>query len=283
MARTVPVRILVTGAAGTVGSYVEDVFHDWDGVLTDRENLDVTRHDPLAEVGYGFDAVLHLAAATDVDWCEEHSDDTYRVNAHATGRVAAACAKHGVPLVYVSTAGVFGGNGDKGPFNEDSRPFPANVYGRSKLMGDRIATAAHRKLYIVRAGWMFGGDPATDPKFVGKMWRQMQTEDTVYAVGDKFGSPTYARDLLVGIRGLLERSAPFGVYHMATAGACSRWEMAVAIAKLGGFDCTVEKVTSDRFPLPAPRADSEAITTIHTPQFLWLEALAEHLTALVRQ
>jgi dTDP-4-dehydrorhamnose reductase len=268
-----------------VGSYLRQAFADHDLVLTDardgRTPLDVCDgvavKRAIAEARP--DAVLHLAAATDVDRCEQEPDWAERINAVGTQHVVRACETSAIPLVYVSTGAVFPGDRAE-PYAETDTPAPSNVYARSKYAGE-TAVAALPRHFIVRAGWMFGG-AGRDVKFVGKIARQIQDGATrLEAVDDLVGSPTYALDLLVGIRGLV-RAAPPGLYHMANAGACTRYQCALAIRDaLGRPDVEVVPVGSDRFPLPAPRR-SEALRSVKLePLGLgmrpWRDALREYI------
>lgn len=258
-------RVLVTGAAGVVGGYVAEAFDRHDLVLTDIvgdvDRLDVTDPVPVraAISDVRPEIVLHLAAATDVDLCEQEPDLAFRTNAIGTQNVALAARDVGAILVYVSTAGVFGGEKPT-PYTEFDEPAPANVYGRSKLSGERIVHTLLDRFYIARAGWMVGGGPK-DKKFVGKLLQIMESGETkLRAVNDKFGTPTFAGDLATGILKLLE-TGHFGLYHLVNGGgACSRYDVAVALRTiLGRDDVTVEPVSSAYFPLPAPRARSEAM------------------------
>jgi dTDP-4-dehydrorhamnose reductase len=268
-----------------VGSYVRRAFADHDLVLTDvsggENSVDVcdapavTR--AIAEARP--DAVLHLAAATDVDRCEREPDWAEQTNVVGTQNVVRACERAAIPLVYVSTGAVFPGEKTE-PYSEVDAPAPANMYGRSKHAGEKRVAALPRH-YIVRAGWMFGG-AGRDVKFVGKIARLIQGGQTrVEAVDDLVGSPTYALDLLVGIRGLIATGA-YGVYHMANAGWCTRYACALAIRDaFGRPDVGVVPVSSDRFPLPAPRR-SEALHSLKLgPLGLalrpWQDALREYV------
>jgi dTDP-4-dehydrorhamnose reductase len=282
-------RMLVTGAAGAVGSYVPDVFSDRELVLTDIvgdfERLDVA--DPSA-VSHTIsraepDVVLHLAAATDVDRCEQDPDWAFRVNTVGTENVARASKAAGAVLIYISTAGVFSGDKPE-PYNEFDEPGPANVYGHSKLAGERIVTTLLETYYIVRAGWMIGG-AHLDRKFVGKIVDLIEGgAEQLRAVDDKLGSPTYAKDLLAGIRRLLATDY-FGLFHLVNDGSCSRYDVAVAIRDVAGLTgLDVEPVSSAHFPLPAPRARSEAMRNYKLellglePMRPWRDALEEYLT-----
>ena len=257
-------RILVTGAAGAVGSYVPVVFEDADLVLTDIRGdfrtLDV--RDPRAVSATVADTkpdlVLHLAAATDVDECERDHDLAFATNAVGTENVARACRDAGCELVYISTAGVFWGDKPE-PYTEFDEPGPANVYGHSKLAGERAVTALCSRSYTVRAGWMVGGG-TLDRKFVGKIAEQLRGGATqLRAVDDKLGSPTYAPDLLRLIRRIVATGC-HGLYHGVNKGACTRHDVAVELRSiLERPDVGIEPVSSAHFPLPAPRARSEAM------------------------
>ena len=289
-----PQRILVTGASGMVGSYARQVFAEDELTLTDvapgATTLDIRQLAAVREAVASVrpDVVLHLAAATDVDRCQQEPDMAYHVNALGTQNLALACQALDVPLVYISTAAVF--DGDKpDPYHEFDAPGrPANFYGASKLAGERVVASLLRRYYIVRAGWMIGGGPK-DKKFVGKMTQLIRAGRTpLEAVHDKWGSPTYAKDLLQGIRALLETRA-YGLYHMVNPGACTRYDMALAMRDaLQRPDVEIHAVASDRFPLPAPRGRSEAMRNLTLElsglQMMrpWREALHEYvLTEIV--
>jgi dTDP-4-dehydrorhamnose reductase len=259
-------RILVTGAAGVVGGYVAEAFVDHDLVLTDIvgdvERMDV--RDPVAcrerISSEKPDVVIHLAAATDVDRCEQEPDYAFATNAIGTQNVALACQGAGATLVYTSTAGVFGGEKPDAPYTEFDTPGPVNVYGESKLAGERAVETLLDRYYICRAGWMVGGGPK-DKKFIGKLVEIIDSGTShLRAVNDKFGTPTYARDLATGIRGLID-TGYYGLYHLVNrGGSCTRYDVAVALVDLlGRSDLTVEPVSSAFFPLPAQRARSEAM------------------------
>ncbi|MBI4349614.1 MAG: NAD(P)-dependent oxidoreductase [Elusimicrobia bacterium] len=254
--------ILVTGANGMVGSYFAELSAEFPEELdlTDRDTLDV-RDWPAVRSRIrdgGYSHVIHLAAETDVDRCEVEPDHAYRTNAFGTQNVALACGEADAVLVYTSTAGVFGGDGAMGPFTETDAPCPANVYGRAKLEGERAVEHLVHRYFIVRAGWMMGGGPSRDKKFVAKILAQVGSGREIMAVNDKVGSPTFARELVLGIRDLIA-TGRYGLYHMTNHGVVSRYDVARRIASTVGSDVSIVPVGSDRFPLPAPRADSEAM------------------------
>ena len=281
-------RLFVTGAAGMVGSYVKDVFKEWELGLSDivdgSERVDVTEIDAVRRAVERArpEVVLHLAAATDVDRCEIEPEWAHRSNAIGTENVARACADVGATLVYISTSSVFSGEQDE-PYVERDATGPVNAYAKAKLEGERAVRDRLSRYYIVRAGWMMGGG-ARDTKFVGKMAEFVAKGRTpLRAVADMRGTPTYARDLLGAIQGLVATEA-YGLYHAANEGTCTRYDMALAIREaLGRPDIVVEAVDSSVFPLPAPRPRSEAIRSLALPRLglalrPWRDALHEYVT-----
>lgn len=281
-------RMLVTGAGGMVGSYVPEVFNDYDLVLTNTVegfvHMDVREPEAVMNTvaEQKPDVVLHLAAATDVDQCERDPDWAFHTNAIGTQNVALACQTFDVPLVYISTAGVFWGDNPE-PYTEFDVPKPANVYGRSKLAGEQIVSSLLQRYYIVRAGWMIGGGEK-DKKFVGMISRLiMGGTNPIKIVDDKLGTPTYAKDLLSGIKALIP-TGYYGLYHLVNQGVCSRYEIALLIREvLQRPDIELEPVSSAYFPLAAPRARSEAMRNlklellgIHQTRD-WQDALREYI------
>jgi len=227
------------------------------------------------------DVVLHFAAATDVDACELDPKLAEHVNVEGTRNVAEACAQIDCEILYMSTSSVFGGEKDE-PYDEMDTPRPVSVYGRSKLEGEAVVRRLVRRHYIVRSGWLMGGGPDTDKKFVGKMLELMDTREEIEVVNDKFGSPTYTADLVEAILALIE-TGQYGLYHIANAGCCTRYDCAVEIARALGKEVRIKAVSSDAFPLPAPRPRMEALRSVRLerigirPLRPWQEALRAYL------
>ncbi len=271
-------RILATGAAGMLGSHFDDARI----VKTDIETLDVR---DMSQVAAAFgkhspDIVLHLAAETDVDLCEIQPDHAYKTNVIGTENVALCCQRHGVGMVYVSTAGVFNGNKPE-PYTEMDEPDPVNMYGRTKWEGEKIVRSLVPRSYVIRTGWMMGGFDR-DKKFVGKILKLMIERDEIDVVEDKIGSPTFAQDLARGILDLIATQR-YGLYHMTNAGVCSRYEVALEIARLLRKQIEINPITSAAFPLPASRANSEAMRNYKLEMLglngmrHWKDALADYL------
>lgn len=259
-------KILVTGAAGMLGSALcpiliqrKHVVFATDQMPTDGiEYLDVRSFNQVEDIAKKInpDIVMHLAAETDVDKCELEPDHAFHTNTIGTQNVSIVCQKQNIEMVYISTIGVF--YGDKfEPYTEFDSPNPINIYGSSKLEGEKIVQSLLNRYYIVRAGWMVGGGPAKDKKFIGKIIKRMNETTVLQAVNDKIGSPTYTVDFSRCVSDLIE-TGYYGLYHCTNKGYCSRFDVAKRIIEImGRTDVTVKPVSSAFFPLPAPRARSE--------------------------
>ena len=267
---------LVTGGNGMVGTYFEG------GIRTDIEGpeyLDV--RDPRAvdrAIRRSWpDAVLHLAAETDVDRCEREQDGAYQTNAIGTLNVAQACAKASVKMLYVSTAGVFDGT-KTSPYTENDLPNPGNVYGRTKLAGELFVRDLVKNHPIVRTGWMFGGFEK-DKKFVSYIVNQLlEGRDEIRAVSDCVGSPTYSKDLAAGILRLLDEDRS-GLIHLSNRGIATRYDMAKAIVRVLRPEVPVVAVSSEEFRhLLAPRVASEVLNCRLEFMRPWDDALTEYVT-----
>ncbi|MFH1846180.1 MAG: SDR family oxidoreductase, partial [Candidatus Omnitrophota bacterium] len=196
-------KILVTGAAGMLAAEVvpmllagghEVIQTDINQRIPDIEALEVR---DKAKVWDKIkkekpDYVFHLAAETDVDLCEKDPEHAYMVNTLGTENVVLACKEFGAKLLYISTGAVF--DGTKGIHNEFDLANPINVYGKSKLEGEKIVQNMLTDFFIVRAGWMVGGWDL-DKKFVYKIVQQLkQGKKELVAVDDKKGTPTFTKD-----------------------------------------------------------------------------------------
>lgn len=273
-------KTLFTGAAGMLGSALVPAFvaagHDVTATDIDVSNPTPWLNDGLGlplrrldvrdrvEVGAAVreaqpDVVLHLAAETSLEVSDADPDHAFLTNTIATRYVALACRQARVPMVYISTAGVFDGT-SAAAYTEFDKPNPINTYGASKYEGERIVKELLAEYYIVRAGWMVGGGPGKDHKFVSMMVNQIDAgAERLHVVGDKFGTPTYTIDFARCLLGLLD-SGLFGLYHMACGGGGSRLDVARHILTvLGRDDVELVEVDSnyfrDQFPSLRPRSE----------------------------
>lgn len=284
-------KAVVTGAGGMLADalcpllreqghtiFPTDILTDAGIHKMDIRNLDEVK-DLVNEVRP--DIIFHLAAETDVDKCEVNPDHAYQTNTKGTENIALACKEPDIPMVYISTGAVFDGE-KPGGYTELDKPNPLSVYGKSKLKGEEIVSSLLPRHYIVRAGWMIGGHNK-DKKFVWKIVQLLKTKKEISVVIDKTGSPTFTTDFSHGIVDIVA-SGKYGIYHCVNKGICTRFDIAKKIAEyLNKEDVIIKPVTSDAFPLPAPRGKSEALLNYKLSLMgidrtrPWQEALREYI------
>lgn len=279
--------ILVTGAQGMVGSYLKEEFSNEELVLTDIDTLDIRDYPKvfatISKLKPEF--VINLAAETDVDKCEIEIDHAFHTNVMGTLNVALACQANDIIMVHISTAGVFDGE-KHDPYTEFDTPNPQNVYGKTKYEADKVVMQTLKRYYIFRPGWMIGGKEK-DKKFVAKIIKLIQEGRTnLNVVNDKFGSPTYAKELVKGIKEII-KTGYFGLYHMTNKGVCSRYEVAQEIVKFMKKDVQITPISSAAYPLPAPRVRSEAMRNYKLELLglnnmsSWQDALYDYLSSWI--
>lgn len=257
-----PRRVLVTGAAGMLGSQVLlAVPDDSEALGTDMREApgvdvpgvdltDAAQVDAVLEQLAPIDGIIHTAAYTAVDLAEEESDLAGSINGDACGVLARAAARVGVPLVLVSTDFVFDGTRDT-PYPETAETNPRSVYGRTKLEGERQALEAHPGgAKVVRTQWLYGPRGSHFPHTMQKLARE---RDRLKVVSDQVGSPTSTLELAPALWDVLTAGEP-GVWHAACEGACSWYDLAVATIEASEIEgVEVEPCTTEEFPRPAAR------------------------------
>ena len=247
----------------------KDVNTPWLDKLDVSANKDVAKY--LAKIKPNY--IVHLAALTDMEYCELHPEEAYAVNTGGVQNMAEYARDHNIPLLYVSTAGIF--DGKKEAYTESDIPNPLSVYGKSKYGGELVAKTLPKSI-VIRAGWMMGGGPKKDKKFVNKIIKQIRAGSKELAVvTDKFGVPCHTYDLAQSVRYLLDHDL-YGVYHGACEGSANRYDVAVAMISYLGLEdkIKVRQVNSNFFKEVwfAPRPRSEVL--INTE----LKKIAPHLT-----
>ncbi len=186
-------------------------------------------------------------------------DDCYLTNTIAAVHLFNLAKDKNIPYVFISTAGIFGN--DKEFYTEDDQPFPLSTYGKSKYYVEQLLlNQDYPKYWIFRAGWMMGGGPNKDKKFVNKIMNQINSgTKELFVVDDKLGVPTYTKDFADSILRHIEEELPYGLYNMVSQGEASRYETAVAINKYLNLNLIINKVDSNYFKIEysAPRPYSE--------------------------
>lgn len=252
-------KILVTGYNGQLGYDVVKELNsrsvECRGV--DREDFDITDRDETVGYicDYAPDAVIHCAAYTAVDRAEDDEENCRKVNADGTENIAVACEKLRAKMLYVSTDYVYGGDGEA-PFETDSPTNPKNVYGVTKLEGEKAVMKYIDKFFIVRTSWVFG---INGNNFVKTMLRLGDEKENLNVVCDQVGSPTYTLDLARLICDLIV-TEKCGIYHGTNENFCSWAEFAAEIMNLGGKKTVINPVPSSEYPTKAERPHNSRLS-----------------------
>lgn len=221
----------------------KDVNADWLSFLDFRDfdnyEADVKAFKP--------DFLFHLGAHTDLEFCEVNVDDTYLTNTLAVENAVYIANNLDVPLLYISTAGIF--DGTQQLYDDWDQPNPLGHYARSKYVGERFVAENARRYIACRAGWMMGGGPEKDKKFINKLIKQLvKGQRELFIVNDKDGTPTFAVDFARNVELLFEKEH-WGVYNLVCRGQASRMEVARELVEILALTDRVKltEVTSDYF------------------------------------
>jgi dTDP-4-dehydrorhamnose reductase len=281
-------RILVTGKNGQVGfELLRSLAEAGQLIAVGRERMDLSKPDSIRRTvrEIGPDLIVNAAAYTAVDQAESEPELALAVNGIAPGILAEEAKRLGAALIHYSTDYVFDGNtfdgnlfdGNKAaaaPYTEDDEPRPLNVYGRTKLAGERAIQSVDAPHLILRSSWIYG---MRGNNFLLTMLRLARERDELGVVDDQVGAPTWSRALAEASNGILERlrygqpgfrdacAGHRGIYNLSAAGQTSWYGFAAAIfanaasQRPGQSACTLDRVPvlkpipTERYPLPARR------------------------------
>jgi dTDP-4-dehydrorhamnose reductase len=250
-------KIYVSGCGGMLGEAFYRQFRDRYALkCTDIDlneswlsSCDIRDYDAYRKdvIAFRPDFLFHLGAFTDLEFCELHVPETYATNSLAVENAVYIANELDIPLLYISTAGIF--DGKKEVYDDWDQPNPLGHYARSKYAGELFVKDHSRRYLVCRAGWMMGGGPRKDKKFVQKIMRQIQDgRKELRVVNDKLGTPTYTHDFALNVKLLLEHEF-WGVYNMVCEGVTSRLEVAQELVSLLGLQSGVKvtEVSSEYF------------------------------------
>jgi len=262
-------KIFIAGANGMLGTTLQNIVNTDNFLLTDKEVSNTVKFCDIRDLQHTTqiinefkpDIILNFAALVDLEYCEKEKDDCYLTNTIAAIHLFNLAKGKNIPYVFISTAGIFGN--DKEFYTEDDQPYPLSAYGKSKYYTEQLLqNQEYEKYWIFRAGWMMGGGPDKDKKFVNKIMKQINLgAKELFVVDDKLGVPTYTKDFAFSILKHIEEELPYGLYNMVSQGEASRYETAVAINEYLNLGLIVNKVNSDYYKEEyfAPRPYSEKL------------------------
>lgn len=262
-------KIFIAGANGMLGTTLQGLVDTSEHLLTDKDvegevsfcDIRDLKHTSEVVSKYKPDIILNFAALVDLEYCEQEKDDCYLTNTIAAIHLFNLARDLNVPYVFISTAGIFGN--DKEYYTEEDTPFPLSAYGKSKYYTEQLMqNQGYEKYWIFRAGWMMGGGPLKDKKFVNKIMKQIKSgAKELNVVDDKLGVPTYTQDFAHSILRHLEDDLPYGLYNMVSSGEASRYQTAVEMNEFLNLGVSINKVDSNFFAeeYSAPRPYSEKL------------------------
>lgn len=274
-------RILITGGKGQLGRVLQAVLTEHELTIIGLPEVDITN---LGALKRSFnevapDLVIHAAAFTDVEAAARESHLANTINGLGTQNVALCCREFEAELVHISTNEVFAGKRTEG--YEEWMPLdPVNPYGRSKAMAEFHVREIMPCSFIVRTAWLYA---AGGRNFIHAILDKAQKSGTLRVVVDEIGNPTYAVDLAMALKQLIE-TGQYGTYHLVNEGSCSRWEFANEILRLANLNevrnIPILSRDYNRFSTPPLFGTLLNINAANLGIKLrsWREALAEYLT-----
>lgn len=250
-------KIYIAGCGGMLGEAFYSQFNnDYEIKCTDKDvnedwlsYLDFRDYEAYKKdvIDFKPDYLFHLGAYTDLEYCEINSDDTYKTNTLSVENAVYIANKLNIPLLYISTAGIF--DGKKELYDDWDMPNPLGVYARSKYMAERYVCENAERFLVCRAGWMMGSGPNKDKKFIQKLMKQIKDgSKELFIVDDKDGTPTYTQDFAKNVKLLVEKEY-WGLYNLVCGGQTSRLEVTKELLALLNLEneIKVNSVKSDYF------------------------------------
>ncbi len=270
----------VTGGNGMLGRDLTALLREagFIPLVFDLPEHDVTNRSDIEELVKRSDTVVNCAAYTAVDKAESDIQRCRAVNATAPGLLGKAAAEAGKRVIQISTDFVFGDSGDE-PMSETHSTNPLSVYGATKLEGEQNLAASSADFAIIRIQWTYG---LHGPNFISKIAELARKLDSLKVVDDQIGAPTPTTEVAKAILNIL-RSDTTGLFHFASKGYASRFEVAKIILKELGINTPISPCSSDEFPTPAKRPRNsrfdcskiDSILDIERPR--WDDALKKFL------
>ena len=267
-------RILVTGKNGQLGHSIQKIVSEDSSnnsqnkngfIFVGRNELDLSSEDNIANYFNGkgkFDIIINCAAYTAVDKAEEEQTLANQVNHLAVAQLAQIAKNQQAKLIHISTDYVFDGESDN-PYTETDVTNPINVYGKTKLAGEKaLQEIMPTDAIIIRTSWVYS---EFGNNFVKTMLRLGKERDEISVVSDQIGSPTYATDLAEAILDIIQNKAfkeagqTTQIYHYSNEGEISWYEFAEEIFKIAKIDCKVNPITTNQYPTPANRPRNTVI------------------------
>lgn len=294
-------RILICGANGLLGQRLALILSTqteyevlntshhrsfvFDDRLLDYTQLDITRKGDVKSLVSSFQptTIINAAAATNVDWCETHREDAWRVNVVGVENLIEATRKVGAKLIHLSTDYVF--DGKAGPYSEEDRPNPISYYGKSKLAAENALRMADIPFSIIRTIVVYGQGINIKQNFPLWVLQSLQEGKQIRCAVDQISNPTHVGDLALAVVRVFEMNRE-GFYHVCGSERLSRYEFAMGVAEVFGLDGSlITPVRSAELQQSAPRPLVTGFITLRAESELGLKGMdtREGLTLMKRE
>ncbi len=294
-------RILICGANGLLGQRLAlmlssqteyEVLHTshhrsfvFDNRLLDYTQLDITRKSDVKSLVSSFhpDVIMNAAAATNVDWCETHREEAWKVNVVGVEHLIEAARKVGARLIHVSTDYVF--DGKSGPYKEDDRPNPLSYYGKSKLAAENALRISDIPYAIVRTIVVYGAGINVKENFPLWVFNSLRAGKRIRCVEDQISNPTSVNDLAFAVLKIFELNKT-GIYHVCGSERLSRYEFARRVAEVFELDPElIERARTSDLQQIAPRPMVTGFITLKAESELHLKPMdtRQGLTLMKRE
>lgn len=207
-------KILILGSSGNIGGFLTKSLNKYHEVIEARKkDVDITNKDDVMEFisSNSPDFVIDAAGISDVDFCERNEDISYSINALGTMNVAIACSKNNIPIIYISSAQVYGVS-ENSLHSEHDICDPVNIFGKSKLAGENLIRTLCKKYFIIRTSWCFGGEKCFVRKIITKK------NIPIFMVADMKVNPTYLGDLANAVLSMINTES-YGIYNCVNKGS----------------------------------------------------------------
>ncbi len=252
--------ILVTGADGQLGKTLQQkTSGQKQFFFTNKETLDITDNDSIKNLfnKHKFKYCINFAAYTNVEKAETNSEQAFLINEKAVANIAMTCKEFDCKLIHISTDYVFDGK-KINPYTETDMTSPLNVYGKSKLAGEKVVLDIMKEYFIIRTSWLYS---EFKTNFYKTILRISESNQELKIINDQYGTPTYTGDLIDFILFIIDnKEKPYGIYHFSNEGKATWFDFASKIIKYNKLSNKVLPIESQEFVTKAKRPNNSVLS-----------------------
>ncbi|MGM0635828.1 MAG: dTDP-4-dehydrorhamnose reductase [Bacteroidota bacterium] len=255
-------KIMITGANGQLGNCLKKISHNYPSLtfqFLKATDLDITDADQIEHCFQDFqpDFCINAAAYTNVEQAENKSDKAFLINEKAVQKIAIACQKYQTTLLHISTDYVFDGKSAI-PYTEEAITNPINVYGASKLAGEKAIQQQLENYFIVRTSWLYAEFGAN---FYRTMLEKARQKASLKITTEQTGTPTNANDLAEFLLHLIQQHpTDYGIYHFSNLGSATWYDFAIEIFQNAGILSQVDIKASNAYKTLAKRPKNSVLS-----------------------